>query len=225
MTETLDRPPQPAPHRPLRGRERCSASVVRDFAGRALRPLVRKMDEEAKIPRDADRRLLRARHHGHRDPRGPTAAPGATFFMSILAVEELARVDASAGRARRRAEHARQQRAPALGQPRRRRRGTSRSSPRSGWAPTRSPRRARAPTPSPSPAGPRTRATTTSSPGASSGSPTPPRPSSSSSWPTVDPAQGLQGDHRASWSSAPSPASPWARRRTSSASAPPPPAS
>ncbi len=75
--------------------ERVFREVVRDFAEEKIRPLVRQMDEESKHPARADRRLLRARADGRsRSPRS-TAASGATFFMSTLAIEELARVDAA----------------------------------------------------------------------------------------------------------------------------------
>ena len=161
--------PQPAAHRP---RPRTSAmfrATVREFAEQRVRPLVRKMDEESRIPReliDACFELglmgieIPEKHGGsgahvlHVDPRGRGAG---------------ARRPVARG-ARRRAEHARQQRDPALRATKRSRRSTSRSWPRSGWAPTRSARRARARTPSRSPAAPRTRATTTCSPAASSGS-------------------------------------------------------
>ena len=75
--------------------ERDFREVVRDFAEERIRPLVRQDGRGVEDPARADRRLLRARAHGHRDPRGSTAASGATFFMSAIAVEELARVDPS----------------------------------------------------------------------------------------------------------------------------------
>ena len=198
---------------------------VRDFAEERVRPLVSQDGRGGEDP--AASSSTSASTSGSWASRSPTSygGAGATFFMSILAVEELARVDASPGGAGRRPEHPRQQRAPALGHARPRRRSTSPSWPPSGWAPTRSPRRARARTPSPSPAGPWTRATTTSSPAASSGSPTPPRPSCSSCMANVDPAQGLQGHHELPGGAHLPRASRSARRRTSSASAPPPPAS
>jgi len=84
--------------------EQMFRNQVRSFAEKEVRPLVSKMDREAQIPRDLIDRCfdlgimsieipdlgimgieIPERHGG----------AGATFFLSILAVEELARVDAS----------------------------------------------------------------------------------------------------------------------------------
>ena len=121
---------------------------------------------------------------------------GATFFTSMLVVEELAHVDASVGGARRRAEHARQQRAPALGRTRsrsevppeaRHRHGRRLRALRGGLGLGRV--RARVPRR-------RTRATTACSPAASSGSRTRPRPSSSSCSPTSTPTRATRASPR-----------------------------
>src|SRR5437762_9140671 len=69
-------------------------AAVRDFAEERVRPLVRRMDEEAKIPRDLVDACFELGVMGIEIPESHGGA-GATFFMSILAVEELARVDAS----------------------------------------------------------------------------------------------------------------------------------
>jgi butyryl-CoA dehydrogenase/short/branched chain acyl-CoA dehydrogenase len=68
--------------------------AVRDFAEERVRPLVHKMDEEANIPRPLIDALFELGVMGIEIPEAHGGA-GATFFMSILAVEALARVDAS----------------------------------------------------------------------------------------------------------------------------------
>jgi len=74
--------------------ERGFREVVRDFAEEKIRPLVRKMDEESKIPRQLIDALFALGVMGVEIPEEHGGA-GATFFMSALAVEELARVDPS----------------------------------------------------------------------------------------------------------------------------------
>src|SRR5512147_267893 len=68
--------------------------VVRDFAEEKIRPLVRKMDEEGKIPREIVDACFGLGIMGVEIP-DQHGGSGATFFISILAVEELARVDPS----------------------------------------------------------------------------------------------------------------------------------
>ena len=74
--------------------ERMFREQVRAFAEERVRPLVRRMDEEAKIPRDLIDACFELGIMGVEVPEDLGGA-GATFFMSILVVEELARVDAS----------------------------------------------------------------------------------------------------------------------------------
>jgi butyryl-CoA dehydrogenase/short/branched chain acyl-CoA dehydrogenase len=74
--------------------ERMFRAQVRDFAEERVRPLVHRMDEEATIPRDLIDACFELGVMGVEIPDAHGGA-GATFFMSILAVEELARVDAS----------------------------------------------------------------------------------------------------------------------------------
>jgi short/branched chain acyl-CoA dehydrogenase len=74
--------------------ERMFRDQVRQFAEDRVRPLVAKMDQEAKIPRDLIDECFELGIMGVEIPDNHGGA-GATFFMSILAVEELARVDAS----------------------------------------------------------------------------------------------------------------------------------
>jgi short/branched chain acyl-CoA dehydrogenase len=64
---------------------------VRQFAEERVRPLVSEMDREARIPRSA---CFELGIMGIEIPEEHSGA-GAPFFMSVLAVEELARVDAS----------------------------------------------------------------------------------------------------------------------------------
>ena len=68
--------------------------AVRGFAEERVRPLVHKMDEEANIPRTLIDALFELGVMGIEIPEAHGGA-GATFFMSIPAVEALARVDAS----------------------------------------------------------------------------------------------------------------------------------
>jgi short/branched chain acyl-CoA dehydrogenase len=74
--------------------ERLFRDAVADFAEERVRPLVHRMDEEATIPRALIDSLFELGVMGIEIPEEHGGA-GATFFMSILAVEALARVDAS----------------------------------------------------------------------------------------------------------------------------------
>ncbi len=74
--------------------ERLFRDQVRQFAEERIRPLVSKMDHEAKMPRALIDECFELGIMGIEIPEKHSGA-GATFFMSILAVEELARVDAS----------------------------------------------------------------------------------------------------------------------------------
>ena len=69
---------------------------VYEFADREIRPLVREMDEHAKIPPDLLPRLFDLGVMGIEIPETYGGA-GATFFHSVLAVEALSRVDPSIG--------------------------------------------------------------------------------------------------------------------------------
>ena len=74
--------------------ERSFRQVVREFARERVRPLVSEMDDEARIPRELIDACFELGIMGIEIPERHQGA-GATFFMSILVVEELARVDAS----------------------------------------------------------------------------------------------------------------------------------
>ena len=74
--------------------EKSFREVVRAFAEERIRPLVRKMDEESQIPRELIDACFELGVMGVEIPEEFGGA-GAPFFMSILGVEELARVDPS----------------------------------------------------------------------------------------------------------------------------------
>jgi alkylation response protein AidB-like acyl-CoA dehydrogenase len=74
--------------------ERLFRDQVRQFADERIRPHVSKMDAEAKMPRSLVDELFELGIMGIEIPEKHGGAE-ATFFMSILVVEELARVDAS----------------------------------------------------------------------------------------------------------------------------------
>jgi len=74
--------------------ERDFRAAVREFAEERIRPLVRQMDEESRIPREVIDACFELGIMGIEIPEAHGGS-GATFFMSILAVEELARVDPS----------------------------------------------------------------------------------------------------------------------------------
>jgi butyryl-CoA dehydrogenase/short/branched chain acyl-CoA dehydrogenase len=74
--------------------EKAFREVVRDFAESRIRPLVRQMDEESRIPRELIDDCFELGIMGVEIPEEYGGA-GAAFFMSILVVEELARVDPS----------------------------------------------------------------------------------------------------------------------------------
>ena len=69
---------------------------VYEFADRDVRPLVRQMDDDAKMPRALIDRLFDLGVMGVEIP-DEFGGSGATFFHSVLAVEALSRVDPSVG--------------------------------------------------------------------------------------------------------------------------------
>jgi alkylation response protein AidB-like acyl-CoA dehydrogenase len=66
------------------------------FADAEIRPLVRRMDEQAQMPRPLIDRLFALGAMGIEVPESLGGA-GATFFHAVLAVEALSRVDPSVG--------------------------------------------------------------------------------------------------------------------------------
>jgi alkylation response protein AidB-like acyl-CoA dehydrogenase len=69
---------------------------VREFAEARVRPLVREMDEQAKIPKSLVEALFDLGVMGIEVPESHGGA-GARFFHAVIAVEELSRVDPSIG--------------------------------------------------------------------------------------------------------------------------------
>ncbi len=76
--------------------ERLFHDSVYEFADREIRPLVREMDEHAKIPRELVDRLFELGVMAIEIPDALGGA-GASFFHAVLAVEALSRVDPSIG--------------------------------------------------------------------------------------------------------------------------------
>jgi alkylation response protein AidB-like acyl-CoA dehydrogenase len=93
MPETLT-PARSLPLTDLSEDERLFRDQVRDFAESEVRPLVSAMDKEARIPRELVDKCFDLGIMGIEIPESMGGA-AATFFMSVLVVEELARVDAS----------------------------------------------------------------------------------------------------------------------------------
>jgi alkylation response protein AidB-like acyl-CoA dehydrogenase len=76
--------------------ERLFRNSVYEFADRDVRPLVRRMDDEASMPRELIDRLFALGVMGIEIP-DEFGGSGGTFFHSVLAVEALSRVDPSIG--------------------------------------------------------------------------------------------------------------------------------
>src|SRR5215469_6474119 len=69
---------------------------IRGFAEEQIKPLVHKMDEEAKLEHSLIPELFKLGLMGIHVPESYGGGEG-TFFMSVLAVEEISRIDASFG--------------------------------------------------------------------------------------------------------------------------------
>jgi alkylation response protein AidB-like acyl-CoA dehydrogenase len=89
-------PPEPAALTDLAEDERLLRAAVREFAEARIRPLVREMDEHQAIPRALIDGLFQLGIMAIEIPERFGGA-GGRFFQSILAVEELSRVDPSIG--------------------------------------------------------------------------------------------------------------------------------
>jgi len=76
--------------------ERLLRDSVYEFADREIRPLVREMDEKAKIPHELIAQLFSLGVMAVEVPE-PLGGGGGTFFHSVLAVEAVSRVDPSVG--------------------------------------------------------------------------------------------------------------------------------
>ncbi|MFN8008661.1 MAG: acyl-CoA dehydrogenase [Terriglobia bacterium] len=89
----------PNVHRPLTSladEEELFREVVRDFAENKIKPHVHAMDEEGKFHAELLKEFFSMNFMGIEIPEEFGGAAG-SFFMAILAVEELSRIDASAG--------------------------------------------------------------------------------------------------------------------------------
>jgi alkylation response protein AidB-like acyl-CoA dehydrogenase len=86
----------PQPLTVLAEDERIFRDSVREFAETRVRPLVREMDEQAKIPKDLINHLFDLGVMAIEIPESFGGA-GGSFFHAVLAVEELSRVDPSIG--------------------------------------------------------------------------------------------------------------------------------
>src|SRR5262245_65400218 len=80
----------------LSDEERLIYDGVYEFADKEIRPLVRQMDDDCKIPRSLLDRLFELNVMGTEIPE-PDGGAGETFFHSVLVVEALSRVDPSIG--------------------------------------------------------------------------------------------------------------------------------
>ena len=69
---------------------------IRGFAEEQIKPLVHKMDEEAKLDHSIIPELFKLGLMGIHVPETYGGGEG-SFFMSVLAVEEISRIDASFG--------------------------------------------------------------------------------------------------------------------------------
>ncbi len=97
MTEaTLQKPQSPAPLVALTDDEVLFRDNIRQFAEESIRPHVREMDEKGVFHPDLIRQFFQLGIMGIEIPEQYGGGAG-TFFEAVLAVEEISRVDASAG--------------------------------------------------------------------------------------------------------------------------------
>ena len=96
MPETLTHTERPAPLVALTEDETLFRDNIRQFADDAVRPLVKEMDEKAVFDHDLIHKFFELGLMGIESPE-EFGGQGGAFFQSVLAVEELSRVDPSAG--------------------------------------------------------------------------------------------------------------------------------
>src|SRR5215472_12042396 len=96
MPETVALDTNPSPLTTLTDDEILFRDSVRQFAEDQVRPLVKEMDEKGVFEKDLIRQFFQLGLMGIEIPE-PYGGGGGKFFEAILAVEELSRVDASAG--------------------------------------------------------------------------------------------------------------------------------
>ncbi len=95
MASVTSANPDPVPLSTLQEEERLFQTSVRRFAKERLAPHVRGMDEEGKFRKDLLREMFDLGLMGI-DIQEEYGGQGGTFFQSVLAIEELAKVDPSA---------------------------------------------------------------------------------------------------------------------------------
>src|SRR5450432_823068 len=96
MPEAILNPPVPAPLTTLTEDEILFRDNIRQFADEKVRPLVKEMDEKGVFEKDLIHDFFKLGLMGIEVPEQYGGA-GGSFFEAILAVEEMSRVDASAG--------------------------------------------------------------------------------------------------------------------------------
>src|SRR5438105_11915452 len=96
MSQALAQQPTPAPLVALTDDEVLFRDNVRQFAEEKIRPLVREMDEKGVFEPALVEQFFQLGLMGIEIPE-QYGGSGGTFFEAILAVEEISRVDASAG--------------------------------------------------------------------------------------------------------------------------------
>ncbi|MGH9519883.1 MAG: acyl-CoA dehydrogenase family protein, partial [Terriglobales bacterium] len=94
MTQVLTSPP--APLTSLTEDERLLRGSVREWAEQRLRPKVREMDEHSHFDEELLRDFFRLGWMAIQIPEA-LGGSGGSFFEAVLVVEELSRIDASAG--------------------------------------------------------------------------------------------------------------------------------
>src|SRR5207253_8936556 len=96
LPEAMLRRPAPAPLTSLTEDEVLFRDNIRQFADEKVRPLVKEMDDRGVFDKDLIHDFLQLGLMGIEIPE-QYGGGGGKFFEAILAVEELSRVDASAG--------------------------------------------------------------------------------------------------------------------------------
>src|SRR5437764_5750947 len=96
MPNTTLQLPVPAPLTTFAEDEILFRDNIRQFAEDKVRPLVREMDEKGVFDKDLIRQFFELGLMGIEVPERYGGGAG-TFFEAVLAVEEMSRVDASAG--------------------------------------------------------------------------------------------------------------------------------
>ena len=92
----MEKAGSPTPLTRLTEDETLFRDSVREFAAREIRPHVREMDDQARMPRSLIDRLFELGVMGIEIPDAHGGA-GGTFFHAVLAVEALSAVDPSVG--------------------------------------------------------------------------------------------------------------------------------